>query len=50
MLIEKSVEELSELVGGRVVGACPHPLHGVASLSESTESAVSFLGNVTPWV
>ena len=45
MLIEKSVEELSELVGGRVVGACPHPLHGVASLSESMESDVSFLGN-----
>lgn len=45
MLIQKSVEELAALVQGRIVGNCTHPLQGVASLAESTESDVAFLGN-----
>lgn len=45
MLIQKTVEELAELVHGRIVGNCSHPLQGVASLAESTESDVAFLGN-----
>lgn len=45
MLIQKSVEEIAALVNGRIVGNCTRMLQGVASLSESTESDVSFLGN-----
>ena len=45
MLIAKNVDEIAALVGGKVVGECTRPLHGVASLSEATESDVSFLGN-----
>ncbi len=45
MLIQKSAEEIASLVQGELVGACPRPLQGVASLAESTESDVSFLGN-----
>lgn len=45
MLISKSVEELAQLVGGTICGQCTRQLHGVAGLSEATESDVSFLGN-----
>ena len=45
MLIQKSVEELADLVHGRIIGNCSHLLQGVASLAESTESDVAFLGN-----
>ena len=45
MLIQKSAEEIASLVQGELVGACSRPLQGVASLAESTESDVSFLGN-----
>ncbi len=45
MLITKSAEEIAELVSGRLVGTCANALQGVASLSEATETDVSFLGN-----
>ncbi len=45
MLISRSVQEIAELVGGRIIGGCDRPLHGVASLSEATEGDVAFLGN-----
>jgi len=44
-LISKSAVEIAQLVGGRLKGECPRQLHGVASLSEATESDVAFLGN-----
>ncbi|MBO4620940.1 MAG: UDP-3-O-(3-hydroxymyristoyl)glucosamine N-acyltransferase [Victivallales bacterium] len=45
MLISKTAEEIAAMVQGRLVGSCPHALHGVASLAESTEADVAFLGN-----
>ena len=45
MLIQKSVDEIAALVNGRIVGNCSRMLQGVASLAESTESDVAFLGN-----
>ncbi len=45
MLITKSAQEVAELVSGRLVGVCANALQGVASLSEATETDVSFLGN-----
>lgn len=45
MLIEKSCAELAALVGGRIVGECPHALQGVASLKEACSTDVAFLGN-----
>lgn len=45
MLIQKNVEEIAAMVGGRIVGRCTRMLQGVASLSESTESDVAFLGS-----
>ena len=44
MLISKTAEEIAAMVQGRLVGDCPHALHGVASLAESTEADVAFLG------
>ena len=45
MLISKTAAEIAAMVQGRLVGECPHALHGVASLAESTEADVAFLGN-----
>lgn len=45
MLIEKTVQEIAELVGGRIVGECSIKLTGVSSLSEATENDVAFLGS-----
>ena len=45
MLISKTAAEIAAMVQGRLVGDCPHALHGVASLAESTEADVAFLGN-----
>ena len=45
MLISKTAEEIAAMVQGRLVGSCSHALHGVASLAESTEADVAFLGN-----
>ena len=45
MLITKTIQEIAELVGGRIIGHCDRTLHGVASLSEATEGDVAFLGN-----
>ncbi len=45
MLITKSAAEIAEMVGGRLVGNCERSLQGVSSLSEATETDVSFLGN-----
>ncbi len=45
MLIQKTAEEIALLAKGRLVGNSARPLQGVASLSEATESDVSFLGN-----
>jgi len=45
MLITKNAAEIAELVSGRLVGECANSLQGVASLSEATETDVSFLGN-----
>ena len=45
MLLEKTAQEIAELVGGTLRGVCHQPLQGVASLSEATDLDVSFLGN-----
>lgn len=45
MLLEKTAQEIAELVGGSLRGVCSQPLHGVAALSEATDLDVSFLGN-----
>ena len=45
MLISKTADEIAAMVQGRLVGSCTHALHGVASLAESTEADVAFLGN-----
>lgn len=45
MLIEKKCAELAALVGGRVIGECPHVLQGVAALKEARPTDVAFLGH-----
>ena len=45
MLITRTVKEIAELVGGRVVGSYAGELTGVSSLQEAMETDVSFLGN-----